>query len=304
MVRTKSDKPQRYVDMDRELAASNMDSGVADSRHGDEDSAADAMGSDSVVNVSSSTASSSAPQAVVEEPPAKVSKLVEEPAAKVSKPLEPASNKENAVKDHVCASQEDIDRRYTSKWMRAYESREQLIACMEAGCPRAAVKKGKENDSLVINAMSTTAKGSYRPYRAGDEVMDSRMNTRCRAVLGQEKSQALPTLSLPILSGVQNCCTYELLSFNTPPFPRNLPPLNGMKLVICFDATASNARDHSHVWRYMDQVSHRQSIKWLRSERRLTSTERMTVVPVKDFNNKLLCKICTFCRVEEGIAHA
>ncbi len=164
-------------------------------------------------------------------------------------------------------------------------------------------KNGKEKDSLEINARSTPAGGklAYRPYRTGDVILDFRSNTKCRAVLGQEKSLGLPTLSLPILSAVQNCCTYELLPFTTPPFPRNLPPLNGIKFVICFDVTATNARDHSHVWRYMDQVSHRQSLKWVRSERRMTSNDRLTVFPIKDFNNKVMCKLCTFCMVEEGL---
>ncbi len=51
----------------------------------------------------------------------------------------------------------------------------------------------------------------------------------------------------------------------------------------------------------MEQFTHRQSVRWIRAERRMTSLERQTVVHMKDFNDKLLCKVATFCRVEAGL---
>ncbi len=162
-------------------------------------------------------------------------------------------------------------------------------------------KKEKENESGQINRSSTTVyPGLYRQYKVGDVVMDLKTNAKCTVVIAQDKSRALPTLSFPLRSGVENCCHFDVLEFTTPAFPRNLPPLTSIKHVVCFDVLTPNAKDHTQQWRFMDQAHHRRCITWLRSDKRMTREHRTTVVALKDYAGKLLCKFATFCRVEEG----
>ncbi len=151
---------------------------------------------------------------------------------------------------------------------------------------------GQQRRSRYHNQMT------YKPYKPGDIVVDGTM--RSTVVLPQECARELPTLTLPLLTNVWNCCNWELLAHTAPPFPRHLPQLTGIRTVICFDVMASNARDHSHVWRFMDSVSHRRQVQWLRSERKMTSCERTTVFCVKDQECKMISQYMTFCRVEQG----
>ncbi len=139
---------------------------------------------------------------------------------------------------------------------------------------------------------------TYKPYKPGDIVVDGTM--RSQVVLPQECARELPTLTLPLMTNVWNCCNWELLAHTAPPFPRHLPQLTGIRTVICFDVMASNARDHSQVWRFMDSVSHRQQVAWVRSERKMSSCERTTVFCVKDKDRKMISQYMTFCRVESG----
>ncbi len=161
--------------------------------------------------------------------------------------------------------------------------------------------KGKENDSLQINASSPTSNlGAYRPYSVGDVVLDLKFNAKCKVVLEPGKSNALPTLSLPMASSVENCCHFDLLAFTTPAFPRNKPPLTSVKSVIVFDVFTPNPMDHSQQWRFMDQYLHKQAVPWVTSYKRMSQQDRTTVLALKDYGGKMLCKFTTFCRVEEG----
>ncbi len=178
---------------------------------------------------------------------------------------------------------------------------------MEKHPGNAPSKPASEKEKAADPAMGEKGKSRYekktvyKPYKPGDVVIDSENNTKAKSVLPQEKSRELPTLSLPILSVVQNCCKWDLLSYGVPPFPRNLPPLANIEYVVCYDVMSTNASDPSAVWRFMDAVSHRQEVKWLRSSHTMTTSDRTTVIGLKNFNGGLVTHFMTFCRVEKGI---
>ncbi len=263
--------------------------------------------------------------AAVEEPAAKVVKVSDGGAgAECCKPTELSSNKENQVMV-VNPGPKPWQRKQAAAWKKILEeqrvkdkeweermAREHGVELSDIGKPSAGEKEkpprgGWEVDSQVVNRNSTVAKfkncTEYRPYQSGDLVLDFSCNAKCRAFFDQSKSRNLPTLTLPLLSGVQNCCPFDMMTAGLPSFPVNLPPLDGIKFVVCFDVLAANPKDHAHQWRIMDQLTHKQSVNWARCSRRMNSKERTTALVLKDFNNKVLCKFVTFCRVEEGKRH-
>ncbi len=244
---------------------------------------------------------------------------VEEPPAKVAKEQEATGSKEAPVKTgkqpgswqrHKADTMRKVLEEQRAKHFEweASVAKDYGIDPSEIGAEQGEKEKkvprfkacGQEYPVLPRKSTAYGAAADYRPYAPGDVVLDFNTNAKCKAVLAQGKSRDLPTLSLPILSGVQNCCKFNLVEFTTPSFPRNLPPLNQIKHVLCFDVMNANAKDHSNTWRFMDQVTHRQSVNWIRCGRRMTREERTTVICLKDFKNKLLCKFATFLRIEEG----
>ncbi len=319
-MRNKLVNPKKYSGNSK-MSTSEQHTAQASSEDPAEGTSVDLMegvegGVNAVINKSSPA---SAHVSVAEEPASKVAKVVVKQELPKPKELarELSSSEVNQVqvvnlgpsawqRKKAAAFKKLLeDQRAKDKEWEERVAREHGVGLSDIGKPDPEEEKasrGKPNDSRVINGLSTAGRRRvpYRPYAAGDLVLDFSCNAKCRAVLDQSKSRNLPTLTLPFLTGVQHCCPFDIKEFGLPPFPVNQPPLNGIKYIICFNVLAPNAKDHSHQWRIMDQLTHRLAIKWARMDQRMTSVDRTTALVLKDFNNKLICKFTTFCRVEEG----
>ncbi len=311
-MRKKAPIPKKYVGNDGKEPTERPSSGMEGS-----DSSVDLMegaevpvgaaeapvgSGEGVVNAEKQPASCSH-QPAVEEPPAKVLRTKEQSTSKDSleHPVVVIPGAWERKKREYAQNLIAQERVRAEKWEQsvAKEYGLDLAEVPSNEGSKEKIDRGKENDSLGINRNST-ASGAYRPYVAGDIVMDHRINTKCRAVLDQTKSRELPTLTLPLLCSIYHCCKFPLMEFTTPPFPRNLPPITRLKYVVCFDVVTSNPKDHSHQWRFLEQVTHRQAINWVRSGHQMTTQERTTVLGLKNFQGKMLTKLATFIRVEEG----